>query len=283
MACLQGQYLVVIYDLDTGEQKEIEIKHPRKCAASQYFFAVTTYEDELHLFSTDGVLLYILPETMGACCAAFHPHNTNILAIGYGDGAVCMWDLSTQACMSSFEEHIDLITNLRFTPDCRLFLSSWDNTASIVALDDGFQYLSSVKLEGHTRAVTDILPLLSSNQCVTCSADKTIKVWDCETGTCLRTLTEHTFYVMSLAMHPNKQTFASGSYDRAVIIWSSETFEVLHRMEFPDWVKSVIFAESDTLYAGVCNRGVVSCDALTGEIGAVIIPAAGSCESLSLG
>jgi WD40 repeat protein len=126
--------------------------------------------------------------------------------------------------------------------------------------------------------VFDILPIPIAKHCVTCSYDRTIKVWNCETGECLRTLTEHTYWVTSMAMHPNGLCFASGSGDQTVIIWSCETFEILRRIIFPDRVHSIVFGESETLYAGL--SGFLD---HTGEVGPVIIPEIRSCERLTFG
>ena len=282
MACLYNENRVVIHDQETGEQKKIEVKEPWKCAASQHMLAVTTNEDGLHLYSTKGDLVLIVPDSSGAHCVAFHLRNTNFLAIGYNDGTVRVWDISTQAYVSLFKDHTNYIMNIRFAPDGRLFLSSWDNTASIVTLDHQLQIVSSIKLQGHTNWVNDIIPLFLSNQCVTCSSDRTIKVWDYETGACLRTLTEHTHYVVSLAMHPSGQYFASGSYDRSVIIWSCETFHFLRRFPFPSFVQSVILGECNALYVGVHGHGVMSCNTHTGDVGPVIVAGTGFVRSLSL-
>jgi WD40 repeat protein len=283
VACFFNENRVVIYDLETGVHKEIEIYWPLKCASSQHFVAITTIEDGLHLFTIDSVLVHIVSDSTEASCVDFHPRNTNVVAIGYDDGTVRMWDISTQVYVSSFKEHISIITDIRFAPDCRLFLSSEDKTASIVRLDAQYQISSSVKLEGHTRCVLVTVPFPFSNNCITCSDDSTVKVWDCENGMCLRTLTEHTHDVSALAMHPKGKYFASASHDRTVVIWSSETFEVLRRIFFPSSVNSLVFDERDTLYAGVYDHGVMSCNGLTGKVGPVIIPGTGSIRSLSLG
>ncbi len=283
MACFNEENRVKILDQETGEQKVMNVKRPQESSASQHFVAIITYGAGMHLFTTDGVLVHTVPDSADAYSVALHPHNTNILALGFADGTVHMWDMSTQAYVSEVKQHTDRITSIRFACDCRLFLSSWDKTGSVVTLDAQFQIVSSVKLERHARLVKDILPLPSMNQCVTCGLDNTIKVWDCETGACLRTLTEHTYSVMSLAMHPNGQHFASGSYDRTVIIWSSETFEVVRRITFPSGVLSLVFGESDTLYAGVYRHGVITCNALTGEVGPLIIPGTGNVFALTLG
>ncbi len=283
MACLYDENRVVIHDLETGEKKELEDEQPCKCAASQYALAMTTSEDGLHLCSTDGVLIHIVPESTNASCVVFHPRNANILAIGYKDGTVRMWDVSSQTYCWEFKEHINQITNIRFALDGHMFLSSCDYSSSIVTLDDQFQNVSSVKLKGHTSWVTDIIPLPISNQCITCSFDKTIKVWDCDNGACLRTLTEHTDAVRALALHPKGQQFSSGSEDKSIIIWSSETFEVLRRFKLPYLADSLQYGEVDTLYTSVYKHGVMSCNALTGKVGPVIIPAIGFISGIALG
>ncbi len=283
MACLKDDNRVVIHDLETGYQKKIEIKLPFKCSATQRILAIATFSDGLHMYSTDGVLVHIVPGSTGASCVAFHSSTTGVLAVGYGGGTVRLWDLRKQVYAVSFKEHTNGISNIRFEPYGRLFLSSYDKTASIVTLDDEFQNVSSVKLKGHSDWVNDILPIPSSKQCVTCSYDRTIKVWDCQTGACLRTLDEHTDSVNSLTMTPNGQIFASGSLDQTVIIWSSKPFEVLRRIYFPNWVQSTLFWEDGTMHVGVFGYGVMSCNALTGEVGPVMIPASGSIRGLSHG
>ena len=46
-------------------------------------------------------------------------------------------------------------------------------------------------LEGHTNTVNNII-LYHHNKLISCSGDKTIKIWDLNTGKCLKTLKGHT-------------------------------------------------------------------------------------------
>jgi hypothetical protein len=84
-------------------------------------------------------------------------------------------------------------------------------------------------------------------------------------------------------LHPCHHAFASGSWDQTVIIWSSKTFEVLHRIVFPNWILAVAFGESDTLYVSVRLHGVTSCNARTGTIGHIVIPDDGVIFGLAFG
>ena len=51
------------------------------------------------------------------------------------------------------------------------------------------------------------------------SADKTIRLWDAETGDCLRTLEGHTDEVLSVAFDTTNRILASGSLDNTVNLW----------------------------------------------------------------
>lgn len=56
------------------------------------------------------------------------------------------------------------------------------------------------------------------------SNDKTIKLWDSETGECLLTLEGHTDLIRTLAYDPKSRRLISGSYDATVRIWDLYDF-----------------------------------------------------------
>ncbi len=60
------------------------------------------------------------------------------------------------------------------------------------------------------------------------SGDKTIKLWNTNTGQCVSTLSGHSHWVMSVAWDNDGTKLVSGSYDETVRIWSvssADTFE----------------------------------------------------------
>lgn len=59
------------------------------------------------------------------------------------------------------------------------------------------------------------------------SADRTIKLWDSQTGQCLSTLKGHAGWVWSVAFHPQHPWLASASYDHTVRLWNIHTGECL--------------------------------------------------------
>lgn len=54
------------------------------------------------------------------------------------------------------------------------------------------------------------------------SWDKTIKIWDAESGKCIKTLEGHTKGVRSIAFSPDGKHIVSGSNDNTIKIWEIE-------------------------------------------------------------
>ena len=53
--------------------------------------------------------------------------------------------------------------------------------------------------------------------------DNTVRMWDVESGDCIKTLEGHTFWVSDVSFSPNNQYVVSGSSDRTVRIWNVDT------------------------------------------------------------
>jgi hypothetical protein len=103
VACSLDENRVVIHDLDTRAQKEIEVETPFKCASSQHYIAVTAFRKDPQLLTIDGALVYIIPDSTDAYCVALHPRKTNILAMGCFDGSARLWDMSLRSYVYSLK------------------------------------------------------------------------------------------------------------------------------------------------------------------------------------
>jgi WD40 repeat protein len=73
-------------------------------------------------------------------------------------------------------------------------------------------------LEGHGDRVDAVTFSADGKTVVTASLDKTIKLWDAQSGKLLRTLTGHTDGVLALGVTPKGQIISSGR-DETIKIW----------------------------------------------------------------
>jgi WD40 repeat protein len=78
-------------------------------------------------------------------------------------------------------------------------------------------------LTGHTDEVNDAAVTLDGRRAISASDDKTLKLWDLETGAELRTLFGHTSIVTAVAVTPDGRRAISASEDRTLKLWDLET------------------------------------------------------------
>lgn len=88
-----------------------------------------------------------------------------------------------------------------------------------------FPFLQCLRtLVGHTGGVWS--SQMSGTTVISGSTDRTLKVWNAETGQCIHTLYGHTSTVRCMHLHGNK--VVSGSRDATLRVWQVDTGECLH-------------------------------------------------------
>ena len=101
------------------------------------------------------------------------------------------------------------------------------------------------------------------------SEDKTICIWDAQTGhPVLEPLEGHTGSVWSVAFSPDGKRVVSGSSDNTICIWDAQTgHPVLEPLEgHTDWVRSVAFSpDGKRVVSGSSDNTICIWDAQTGH------------------
>lgn len=106
---------------------------------------------------------------------------------------------------------------------------------------------------GHHDIVTDVLYTLDRRYLISTSKDKTIIVWNLQTGEIERRLKGHEWSVSSIAATPNSQYLASCSIDGRTLVWEIESGEQIDEFMFKDGkCTSVAFAaDGSTILTGL--------------------------------
>ena len=122
-------------------------------------------------------------------------------------------------------------------------------------------------LRGHEDAICRIAWSPNGRILASPSKDKSIRLWDVETGTQLRTLIGHTKIVYSVAWSPDGKMLASGSEDRTIRLWDAQTGQPLQTLiGHTDFVYSVAWSpDGKVLASGSADQTIRLWDAQTGQ------------------
>jgi len=181
--------------------------------------------------STDK-MVKVWDRKTGACIRTFYANNGGVLGIsidknkvctGYRTGALKAWDIASGSCtweqnFGYYAEGFSFFNNKAAT---------WDFSIDIWNLSTGQMERS---LNQHTKKVNCVAifnkPAQEPDETDTKwlasgSADKTIKIWNLQTGECTRTFQGHSAGVTALDL--NDRMVVSGSNDKVIRVWDMKT------------------------------------------------------------
>jgi len=139
------------------------------------------------------------------------------------------------AIATTFEQ-----SNLLITASRDKKLIAWELT------DDETVGYARRSLNGHSDAVSDAVLSSDGQFCLSSSWDKTMRLWDLNSGVSVRLFKGHTKDVNSVAFSSDNRQIVSGSRDKTIKLWNTLAdckFTIAEDMH-TDWVSKVVFSPS---------------------------------------
>lgn len=192
------------------------------------------------------------------CIRTFHGHDHSVSSVTFlpdseflvsssRDKSVKLWEVSTGYCKKTFEGHGDwvrrVICNKKGTmlascsTDEKIILWKIDSSSPSLEMSDHENVIESIMfLEGDSskKSISEYQGLLKGSKAsinglndqtflASCSRDKTIKIWNCQQGSCIMTLIGHDDWVKGLALHHSGNYIYSCSDDKSIRVWDLST------------------------------------------------------------
>lgn len=184
-----------------------------------------------------------------ANCVTYSQDGTTFATANWK--GIHLWNAETGKYLRTFKGHTDNVYSIAFSPDgARILAASWDGIGHLWEVDIGeYKRLrveddsqSSGNNKGYvTRRDFVTSAIFSPDGKTIASAidEKTIRLWDTETGKLTNSLTGHTDYISSIAFSPDGATIASVSKDKTVRLWDIATGQQ----------KSILTGHTDGVYS----------------------------------
>lgn len=229
---------------------------------------------------TDQCLKTLHGHTNQIFSVAFNPDGQTLACVSL-DQTVRLWDIRTGECLRTWQGQTDWAFPIAFSGDGKLLVSGGsDRTVRIWDIQNG----ECLRIcTGHTDQVFSVAfsPILSISLPITFppyqaglrgliasgSTDSSVRLWDVDTGICLRILHGHTDWVRSVAFSPDGKILASGSADHTVKLWDVSTGrEVRTCFGHTEQVYSVAFSpDGNTLASGSTDCTIRLWDVRNGQ------------------
>jgi WD40 repeat protein len=164
---------------------------------------------------TSGEEVRRIPGHTGFVYAVALAPDGRHFASGSVDRTVRVVDLTTGQLVKSFEGATSAVTNVAFSPDSRFVFASGDSYVRQWEIATG----EVRRFEGHTGLVPGMALSSDGRRLLTGGEDKTMRLWDVNTGKELKKFTGHSDTVGCVAFSSDGRRAISGSLDRTVRIW----------------------------------------------------------------
>ena len=163
-------------------------------------------------------------------------------------------DLRAKATAASdagdYGEALDLVRAVRALPGYevdRKSLDLWSRVGSRSRRSGSSQAWCVQTFEGHTKDVRSVCLSADGRRAISASWDKTLRLWNVDTGGCLQTFSGHTDSVRAVSLTPDGRRALSGSWDKTLRLWDVDTGECLQTLSgHSNYVNSVFLSADGT-------------------------------------
>ena len=196
-------------------------------------------------------------------------HHAALCASALADGSVKIWDLGASASASGDKDENKVASSTVAPAVSAAATSSSGASGGGNAASNSEYLLNPVStLLGHSRGINEVCWSKGGDPfCATASDDKTLRLWDAQTGDALVEFRGHDNFVFCCQFNQPSNLLVSGSFDETVKIWDVRSGECVSTLPaHSDPVTAVSFNRDGTCVVSASHDGLIRIwDVCTGE------------------
>jgi WD40 repeat protein len=258
LACLTGEKTIKLWDITTLQYHQTLEGHLSEINT----LAFSTSGKRLVTGSVDrSVRLW--DENNGKCIKIWQGRTDFVHSVAFTQDnkvivsgskhAIRFWDVNTGELVSTWYEYQDWLSSVVSSQN-----GEWLGCANVGGDNNTirlWRHWSKAEtlpapnkiLYGHTDSIWSIAFSPNGKIIASGSSDRSVKIWDCETGLCVNTFIGHTRPVLSVAFSTDGKTIASCGGHSVIKIWDVVTGECIQSLNERACYKILFSPDSKTL------------------------------------
>ncbi len=231
-----GEKIIKVWDIDTGLYLQSLSGHLSEINA-------ITFSNTNQILATASVdrTVKIWDITTGKCLKTLQGRadfvhsvilsSDNQIIVSGSQHSIKFWNIDSHKCVSTLFQTKDWISSVIVSSDEKtIACANIGNDNNVIriwqveSLNKSHQIPSKI-LTGHDDNIWAIAFNPDGTKIVSGSSDRTVKIWNSQTGQCLKTFFGHNRPILSVAFSPDGNTIASCGGHSTIKLWNIETGE----------------------------------------------------------
>lgn len=224
-----GQNFEGIHQIDVASKKELNSLK----ISSSAIFDIQFHGNSAIIALGDGTVVvmdvatfairkHLKASQQSARCIAINP-QANEFAVGYSDYQIKVFGLKDLNLRYNINAHTNSVFTVRYAPDGK-FLLSGGRDAHLKAWNVWDNYELAEDVVAHLFAINHIAYRSDGQQFVTCSMDKSLKIWDAQRFKLLKVIDRarhagHGTSINKVLWTAHDDQIVSASDDRSISVW----------------------------------------------------------------
>ena len=242
LATGSGEKIIKVWDISTGLYLQSLSGHLSEINA-------ITFSNKNKILATASVdrTVKIWDITTGKCLKTLQGRADLVHSVIFRDDnktiisgsqhSINFWDIDSRKCISTFFENKDWFSSLAINDRQKIIacanIGNENNVIRIWQLDSSNKsnQIPDQILKGHHDNIWSIALNPDGTKIVSGSSDRTVKIWNSQTGECLKTLIGHNRPVLSVVFSPDGNTIASCGGHSIIKLWNSQSGECVQTIQ----------------------------------------------------